>query len=199
MTEIKLFNTWSTEGIKVEDPGLVAYINLTPVIVPKSGGRHAKKPFYKSKLNITERLINKMFVAGHRGKKHKFTSGRNVGTSTKTSKIVIGAFHIIEEKTKKNPVEIFVKAVENSAPYEEVLTYQRGGIFARESVVTAPQRRVDLALKHIAQGTYKRSVKAKKTAEQSLAEELLAAYKKDPTSFAIQEKTRRDKEATGSR
>lgn len=199
MTEIKLFNTWSTEGIKVSDPGLVNCINLNPTIVPKSGGRHAKNPFYKSKLNITERLINKMFVAGHKGKKHKFTSGHIVGTTTKTAKIVIDAFHIIEEKTKKNPVEVMVKAIENSAPFEEVLTYQRGGIFARESVVTAPQRRVDLALKHIAQGSYQRCVKTKKTAAESLSSELISAYKNDPASYAIQEKTRRDKEAMGAR
>lgn len=198
-SEIKLFNTWSTENIKVSDPGLVKYINLSPVIVPKSGGRHAKNPFHKSKLNITERLINKMFVAGHRGKKHKFSSGHNVGTTTKTTKIVIGAFNIIEEKIKKNPVEVMVKAIENSAPLEEVLTYQRGGIFARESVVTAPQRRVDLALKHIAQGSYQRTVKKKKSAAQGLSEEIISAYKGDPASFAIQEKTRRDKEATGAR
>lgn len=199
MTEIKLFNRWSTKDVKVSDPGLDNCINLTPKIVPKSGGRHAKNPFYKSKLNITERLINKMFVAGHKGKKHKFTSGHNVGNTTKTAKILMDSFSIIEEKVKKNPVEVMVKAVENSAPHEEVLTYQRGGIFARESVVTAPQRRIDLALKNLAQGAYQRSRKSKKSAEQGLSEELIAAYKNDPTSIAIQDKMRRDKEATGSR
>lgn len=196
---IKMFNIWSTEGVKVSDPGLANYINLSPMVVPKSGGRHAKKPFYKSKLNIVERLINKMFVAGHRGKKHKFSSGRIVGTSTTTAKIVMDAFRIIEDKTKKNPIEVLVKAVENAAPYEEVLTYQKGGIFAREGVVTAPQRRVDLALKHIAQGSYQRGVRSKKTAAESLSSELMLAFNNDQASFSVQEKTRRDKEAIGAR
>ena len=76
MPEIKLFNKWSVEGIEVLDPGLKRYINLKPVIVPRlSHGRHAKKQFYKSEVNIVERLMNHLFVPGHSGKNHKLTSG----------------------------------------------------------------------------------------------------------------------------
>ncbi len=58
--EIKIFDKWSTEGIEVKDIGLAKYINLQPVVIPRSGGRHAKHQFHKSKMNIVERLMNKM-------------------------------------------------------------------------------------------------------------------------------------------
>ncbi|HDD71709.1 MAG TPA: 30S ribosomal protein S7, partial [Candidatus Aenigmarchaeota archaeon] len=75
MTEIKIFGKWSTEGIEVKDPGLVRYINLEPRLLPRSGGKYAKQQFYKSKMNIVERLMNKLMVPGHRGKKHLISSG----------------------------------------------------------------------------------------------------------------------------
>ena len=197
--DIKLFDRWETEGIKVNDLGLAGYVNLKPVLVPRSGGRHAKAQFYKSKLNIVERLINRLFVAGHKGRKHKFTSGQNVGKTFMASKIVVDAFEIVEKKTDTNPVEVLVRAIENSAPIEEVTTFRRGGMTSREGVVTSPQRRVDLALRHMTQGTYASSVKNKKTAAQCLADEILFAFKNDMKSKAVSERQRREKEAQGAR
>ncbi len=197
--EIKLFDRWSFEGIQVADKGLGAYISLHPVIFPKSGGRHAKQQFYKSKVNIVERLINKMFVPGHRGKKHKISSKNCTGKTETNVRILLDAFEIIERKTGKNPVEVLVKAVENAAPIEEVLTYQRGGIFVREAVISSPQRRVDTALKHIAQGSYGKAFQSPKTAAECLADELIAGFKNDQGSFAVAERLRREKEAQGAR
>ena len=59
-SEIKLFNKWSVEGIKLMDPGLVNYINLNPTIVPKTGARYAGNKFHKSKVFIVERFMNKI-------------------------------------------------------------------------------------------------------------------------------------------
>lgn len=196
---IKLFNKWESTGITVRDPGIAPYINFEPILAPKTGGRHERKQFYKSKLHIVERLINKLFVAGHRGKKHKFSSGQNIGKTQRICNIVKNAFEIIESRTKKNPIEVLARAIESAAPIEEVISFQKGGIFTRESVVSAPQRRVDLALKHIAQGTYQKSVKNKKSAAECLAEELILAYNNDSKSFAINEKVRKEKEAVGAR
>lgn len=198
-SDIKLFDKWTTEGITVKDAGLLDYIDLHPVIIPKSGGRHARNQFYKSKLNIVERLVNKLFVPGHKGKKHKLSSGRCTGKTETAMKIVRSAFTIIEERTKQNPIEVLVRAVENAAPIEEVLTYQKGGIFAREAVTTAPQRRVDVALRHITQGAYKKTFNTTKTAVVALADEIVAASKNDQGSFAVSERTRKEKEAIGAR
>jgi small subunit ribosomal protein S7 len=92
-----------------------------------------------------------------------------------------------------------VRAVENAAPIEEVLTYQKGGIFAREAVTTAPQRRVDVALRHMVQGAYKKTFNSPKAAELCLAEEIMAAARNDQGSFAVSERTRKEKEAIGAR
>ncbi len=196
---LKIFGKWSTSNVEVRDEGLRDYITLTPMIVPKTGGRHARQQFYKSKLNIVERLINRLFVTGHRGKKHKFTSGRNVGKTFKAAKAVEEAFEIIEKRTGKNPIQVLVTAIENAAPYEEVISIQKGGIFARQPVITSPQRRVDLALRHIAQGAHSKTIRNKKPLAQVLAEEILLAYNRDPSSLAISEKHRREKEAQGAR
>ncbi len=200
MAELKLFGKWSYEGIEVKDPGLKRYINLAPVAVPFSRGRYAKTQFYKSKMNIVERLINKLMVPGHRGKKHVISSARVTGKKEKAIKAVKEAFEIIEKRLNKNPIEVLVRAVENAALREEIAAYQQGGIIVRKAVVTSPQRRVDLALRHIAQAAYRKSYGKKKSIAEALAEELIGAYNNDASkSDAIREKERIEKEAEASR
>ena len=198
--DIKLFGKWYIKDIEIRDPGLKRYIVLEPVIIPHSHGRLAKKQFGKSKTNLIERFINKMMVPGHEGKKHKRTSGRIVGKKEKNYKIFIKAMEKIEEKTKKNPIEVFVRAVENAALREEVAGYQVGGIIVRRAVVTSPQRRVDLALRNIAQAAYKKSFASKMSIIDALVDEIIAAYHNDASkSIAIREKERIEREAEGSR
>ena len=196
---LKLFNKWSFEGIKVKDPGLVKYINLEPRIIPKTYGRFSQKRFGKARMNIVERLMNKMMVPGHKGKKHFVTSGRCTGQTEKIYKIVKKAFEIIEKRTNKNPIEVLVRAIENAAPREEVISYQVGGVIVRSAVVTSPQRRIDIALRNIVNSSYRRVVGAGEMA-LALAEELIAAYNNDASkSYAIREKERIEREAEGAR
>jgi len=200
MEKIKLFNKWDIEGITVNDSGLKNYISLKPVVIPKTFGRTAKKQFHKSQMNIVERLANHLYVSGHRGKKHLITSGRNVGKTFKIWKVIEDTFKILEEKTKKNPVEVFVKALENAALREEITSFQVGGIIVRKAVVTAPQRRVDLAIRLIVQGAYQKSFNKPKKMADTLADEIFAAYSYDPqNSHAIKEKERIEREAAGAR
>ena len=70
MSDILAFNEWGTDGIVVEDPGLINYITLQPRFVPKTGARYAGSRFHKSKIFIVERLMNKLMVPGHKAKKH---------------------------------------------------------------------------------------------------------------------------------
>ncbi|MEM5872495.1 MAG: 30S ribosomal protein S7 [Candidatus Aenigmatarchaeota archaeon] len=197
---IKIFNKWDIEGIEVKDPGLKNYINLKPFIVPKTFGRTAKKQFHKSQMNIIERLANHIFVSGHRGKKHLITSGRNVGKTFKVWKIVEDSFKILEEKTKKNPIEVFVRALENAALREEITSFQVGGIIVRKAVVTSPQRRVDIALRLMVQGAFQKAFNSPKRMAETLADEIYAAYNNDAqNSYAIKEKERIEREAAGAR
>src|SRR3989344_2003597 len=186
--KILLFNKWDTENITIDDPGLKNYITLRPIFAPKTGGRNIKIKFHKSKSNIVERLITKCMVVGHKGKKHKVTSGRNTGKATKNYKMVFNTFKIIEEKLKQNPVMVFVKAVENSAPREEITSIEYGGARYPQPVDCSPQRRVDIALRMITQGAYHKSFRNKKKAEEFLAEEIILAYNNDNKSIAVAKK-----------
>lgn len=197
--ELKLFNKYSLKEIKVEDPGLKAYINLEPIIVPKTGGKNVKTKFWKSKYNIVERLINKLMVPGHRGKKHLLTSGHVTGKSQTVYKIIIEVFRIIEEKTKQNPVQVLVKAIENAAPREEITTIEYGGAKYPQAVEVAPQRRVDLALRQLVQGSYQRSYGKKQNIITALSDEIIKAFKSDQGSAAISKKLELERQADASR
>jgi len=199
MAKILLFNRWDLDGVTVDDLGLRRYVSLVPVIVPRTDGRYSTVSTHKNKMNIVERLINKLMVPGHRGKKHKITSGRLVGQTQGLYRDVKRAFELIEQRTKKNPVQVLVKAIENSAVLEEVASYRLGGIIARKAVVVAPQRRTDVALKHLAQGIYRSSFRSKKRVYEVIAEELIAASNNDNRAFSIQERMRIEREAEGAR
>ena len=199
LMEIKLFDKWPTKGIEVLDIGLKNYINLDPYIIPKTGGKH-RRQFHKSKKSIVERLITKMMVPGHRGKRHRITSGSIVGKYITNYNIVKDAFDKIEKSTKKNPVEVFVRAIENVALREEIANYQIGGIIVRKAVISSPQRRVDIALKNIAQASYKKSFGKKDKMSDVLANEIIGAYNNDKNkSDAVSEKERIERESEGAR
>ncbi|MCD6496023.1 MAG: 30S ribosomal protein S7 [Candidatus Aenigmarchaeota archaeon] len=193
-----LFGKWNMSEVTVEDPGLMKYINLKPIVVPRTFGRRSGD-FRKNQMNIVERFMNKLMVTGHRGKRHKVTSGMFPGNYQTIMSETIKAFEIIEKKTKKNPVQTLVKAIENAALYEEITAYQLGGIIARKAVITSPQRRVDLALRLLTQGIYSSSFKKNKSLGEVIASELLSAASNDSKTLAIRERTRIEKEAEGAR
>jgi len=197
---LKIFNRWETEGIAIGDPGLRNYINLRPVIIPRTFGKLTDKQFHKSQMNIVERLVNHIYVAGHRGKKHMITSGKNVGKTLTIWNVIKDAFEDIEKRTNKNPIEVLVKAIENAAIREEITSFQVGGIIVRKAVITSPQRRVDLALRLICQSSYQKSFNNSKRMADALADEIFAAYNNDPqNSYSIKEKERKEREAGGAR
>jgi small subunit ribosomal protein S7 len=187
----KLFGKW--DPIEVSDPS-----NMEPKLLPRTEGA-TKGSFHKSKVHIVERLALKLMVSGHTGKKHRITSGKFGGSYSNVLASVEKALDIIEQKEKKNPLEALAKAMENAAVREEVISYQLGSIVAREAVVTSPQRRVDKTLRYIAQSAYRKSFHNKKTLAECLADEIIAAAKNSQESFAIKEKERLEREASGAR
>ena len=199
MTEIKIFNRWSLEGIKVDDLGLQPYVTISPRIVPKTGARYAGNKFHKSKTLIVERLINKLMVPGHKGKKHFKTSSHITGKAHTSFDIVEDTFKQIEKTTKENPIKVFVKAVENAAQREEIITIEYGGARYPKAVECSPQRRVDLALRHMTQGAYHRTFNTKKSIVSSLAEEIMGAYRLSSASNAIAKKQEIERQADSSR
>lgn len=193
---MKLFGKWDT-NVEVRDISLKPYINLQPVLLPRSAGR-LRKPFHKSKANIVERLAQHSIVAGHQGKRHKLTSGVHGGKMYVVLKNVEDALDIIEKKENKNPIEVLVRAIENASLREEIISYQMGSVMAREAVITAPQRRVDKVLRFLGQGSYRKSFNKKIKIAQAMADEIMgSAAGKD--SFAVKEKERIEREASGAR
>src|SRR3990167_5700331 len=199
MAQILAFNRWPAEGIEVEDQGLKAYITLQPKIVPKTGARYAGSKFYKSRIFIVERLINKLMVPGHKSKKHYKTSGHITGKAPTSYNIVEEAFKQIEKTTKENPVKVFVKAVENAAQREEIITIEYGGARYPKALECSPQRRVDLVLRHMTQGAYQKSANTKKSIVGTLADEIIGAYKMSSASNAIAKKQEIERQSDSSR
>lgn len=199
MTEIKVFNKWNVDGVAITDPGLEKYMNISPKFVPKSNGRFSQNRFHKSKMFIVERLINKLSIAGHKNKKHFKSSGHLSGKIMNSHRIVEDAFAIVESRTKENPIKVFVTAVQNAAPREEIITIEYGGARYPKAVECAPQRRIDFALRQMAQGVYHKTFNSKKTAAGALADEIVNAYSLSSMSSAIQKKLELERQADSSR
>ncbi len=180
----KVFDKWDLEEVKVEDMGLVNYICLEEILVPHTQGRHVKRQFAKSRVSIVERLMNKIM-----------RTERNSGKKNKAYNIVKGSMDIINQRSKQNPLQVLVKAVENTAPREETTRIKYGGIGYQVAVDIAPQRRVDLSLGFLTKGTMQSSFKRKRSMEECLADELLFAAETDSRSFAIQKKEEKERVA----
>jgi small subunit ribosomal protein S7 len=186
--EIKLFQKWTFKDIKVEDIGLQRYLNLTPMVAPHSMGRHEHQRFRKAKVNIVERLINSLM-----------RSGKNSGKKAKTTNIVKETFEIINAKTGKNPIEVLVKAVENASPCEDTTRISYGGVVYHLSVDVAPQRRIDLAIRHISEGARAASANNPRSIQETLADELILAANKDIKSAGIAKRNEIERVAQSSR
>lgn len=196
---VKFFDKWAVDDIKVQDPGLAKYINLEPRVVPRTGSRDVKSRFRRANISIIERLINKIMVPGHKSKKHKISSGHITGKAQLATDIVEGALDIVEKKVNKNPVEVLVKAIENSAPREEIISIEYGGARYPKAVEVSPQRRVDFVLRMFAQGTYQKCFNSKKKATSALSDEILAAYNRDNSSGAYSKKVEVERQADSAR
>lgn len=191
-----LFRKWDTTGIEIKDPGLKTAISLKNQIYPYTFGRSALKRFNKADVNIVERLTNKIM---HFGKRYAKNTGRMAGKKARVINTVKTAFAIIELNTGKNPVEILVRAVENSAPNEDTTRIVYGGTVYHVSVDVAPIRRVDLALRFIADGIKEATFSNAKPIEEHMAEHLILASNNDPSAPSVKKKHELERIAQASR
>lgn len=199
MSDLKYFNRWGIEDVVIGDLGLKNYISIEPRIVPKTGAKYAGNKFHKSKVTIVERFVNKIMVPGHKSKKHFKTSGHITGKSQSVLGIMERVLEILEKKTGKNPIAVLVSAVENAAPREEIVTIEYGGARYPKAVECAPQRRIDLVIRQMTQGSYQKSFNGKISIEEALASEILNAYNLSQQSVAIAKKLELERQADSSR
>ena len=194
--KLLLFRKWDTTEIVINDLGLKTAISLKQVIIPLDFGRSALKRYNKGQVNILERLANKLM---HFGKKYAKNTGRQGGKKHHSLNIVKTAFEIIHLKTGKNPVEILVRAVENSAPNEDTTRIVYGGTVYHVSVDVAPLRRVDLALRFISDAIKEATFSNPKSIEEYIAEHLILAANNDPIAPSIKKKNELERVAQASR
>ena len=186
--EIMLFGKWKIGDVEIQDPGLKDYINLKSCYIPHSGGRHEHQRFRKSSVNIVERLINNMMRHGWCG-----------GKKAKATIMIKNALEIVHLKTNKNPIEVLIKAIENSAPCEDVTRVSYGGVVYPISVDVSPQRRVDLTLRYLSDGARQSTFSSPETIDECLADEIIAAANRDGKSYAIKKKDETERIALSSR
>ena len=191
-----LFRKWDISDIEIKDIGLKNAISLKKSVIPMSFGRSALKRFNKADVNIVERFVNKTM---HFGKKYAKNTGRMAGKKIHAFNFVKASFDIIYLKTGKNPVEVLVRAIENSAPNEDTTRIVYGGTVYHVSVDVAPLRRVDLALRFIADGVKEATFSNPNTIEEFLAEHLILAANNDPNAPSVKKKNELERIAQASR
>jgi len=102
------------------------------------------------------------------------------------------ALNIIKEKTGKNSLEVFEKAVENVKPVLEVKSRRVGGATYQVPIEVRPERRVSLAVKWIINSARARGERGMVL---KLANELLEAYNNKGAAIKKKEDTHRMAEA----
>jgi small subunit ribosomal protein S7 len=192
-----LFNKWDTSEISIEDEGLKHVILIQPLMtIPITFGRHEHQRLKKSEVHIIERLANKLM---HFGKRYAKNTGRMGGKKTRVINVVKTALEIIYLETGKNPVELLIRAIENTAPNEDTTRIVYGGVVYHVSVDVSPLRRVDLALRFIAEGVRISTYSNPQSIEEVLAKEIILASGSDMNSYAIKKKNEQERIAMSSR
>jgi len=182
-----VLSKYNMDDVKIDDKGLLRYINLSTENI-YFGGIYSNKLFAKSKIPLVERLINNIMRTEHYN-----------GKKIKSYKVVKSAFELIDKKTKSNPMQVLINAIENAAPKEETTRLRFGGISVPKAVDVAPQRRLDLAIRNICKGAVNASHKNKKSMEACLADEIVKASKNDVASFAVAKKNDIERVAKSAR
>jgi len=126
---------------------------------------------------LVTKLINNMMYDGKKGV---------------AQKIVYDAFNIVEAKTEKNALEVFMQALENVMPVLEVKARRLGGSTYQVPMEVRPERRQTLGLRWIR--TYSRQ-RSEKTMAERLAGEILDATNNMGGAFKKKEETHRMAEA----
>jgi len=114
------------------------------------------------------------------------------GKKTIAQKIVYRAFDIIKEKTKKEPLEVFEKAFENTSPLLEVKPKRIGGATYQVPREVKGERRLTLATRWIIKAAKSRKGKPMR---EKLAEELIEASENRGAAIKKKEDTHRMAEA----
>lgn len=123
----------------------------------------------------------------------KFINGLMIsGKKSVAEKIFYDAMDLVENRTKKVPIDVFKKAMENVAPVLEVKSRRVGGATYQVPVEVRANRRQALAIRWLIRYATARS---ERTMAERLANELVAAFNNDGASVKKREDTHKMAEA----
>jgi len=114
------------------------------------------------------------------------------GKKSLAARVVYDAFGIMEERTKRPPLEVFEEALKNATPMVEVKPRRVGGATYQIPVEISPARRQALAMRWLIDSARKRSGRSMSV---RLANELLDASRKEGATIKKREDTHRMAEA----
>ncbi|MCZ8523776.1 MULTISPECIES: 30S ribosomal protein S7 [Paenibacillus] len=132
-------------------------------------------PVYNSKL--VTRLVNRIMFDGKKGV---------------AQAILYNAFNLIQERTGKEPMEVFEQAIKNIMPVLEVKARRVGGANYQVPIEVRPDRRTTLGLRWLV--NYSR-LRGEKTMEERLAQEIIDASNNTGASVKKREDTHKMAEA----
>ena len=194
----KIFDLYDISSIEIKDPALKPYINLSQKLILKSQGRRKDK-YAIAKINVVERLANRLAVPGHSGKKHRIITSWSSGKYNRNMKTVLQTLEIIEKKTGKNPVQVFIDGIENGSPRDEITVIESAGARYPQAVDCSPMRRVNLAVRWMIQGAYQKCFGKKTKMAESLANEIINAAKGTMDSYSYSKRNESEKQADSAR
>ncbi len=126
---------------------------------------------------VVTKLINNIMLDGKKGV---------------AQNIVYGAFDIVAEKTGKDPLEVFLEAMENIMPVLEVKARRVGGATYQVPIEVRPDRRQTLGLRWLTIYSRQRS---ERTMKERLANEIMDAVNNLGSSIKKKEETHKMAEA----
>ena len=191
-TQFKLFGKYDYSEVKVEDICFKDYVAVSTVksqvFIPHTAGRWQVKKFRKAQCPIVERLVGSLMF-----------HGRNSGKKNLAVRIVKQAFAIIQLMTGKNPIQVFIEAVQNGGARESSTRIGTGGVVRRQAVDVSPLKRANLSIYWMSVGARKAAFKTMKTIAECLADEIMNCAKNSPNSTAIRKRDDTEKEAKNNR
>ncbi len=202
LSEILVFGKYDPKGVEIIDGSIEQYVNLKSYVYPNIYGRRKFQSYYASHISVVERLINKLMRGGTGkkvGGKVIRTEGRLQGKKIKVLHVVERAFDVVNKQTGKNPLQVLVNALQNSAPIEDTTRVRYGGISYNVAVGISAQRRLNVALKNIALAALIGAFKNKRSLSDALANELILAANNSPESYAIKKRVEGERIAKRAR
>ena len=139
--------------------------------------REAPPPDYKYGSGLVSKFINKLNFQGRR---------------LAAEKVFYGALDVVKEKTKEDPLAVFTQAIETIRPLLEVRARRVGGATYQVPSEVRPSRSYTVAMRWLIAAA---AQKTGKPMSEKLADELLAAIKKEGMAFKKREDTHKMAEA----